>query len=86
MQSGETRPWKIVHDIPLFDDQHGEMRVTRTIDTPLTQCKEVVFTVDSGQHDRSLFTTDACRNSGGWKWASAEPAVARWGYFQHVAY
>jgi hypothetical protein len=87
MQPGQLRAWKIVHDIPLFDDEHGEMQIVRDISTPLTQCKEVVFTVESGAPPhpaRALYTTDACRNTGGWKWASAEPAVERWGYFQHI--
>ncbi len=87
MHPGETRPWRIVHTIPLFDDEHGEMQVTRTIDTPLTQCKEVVFSVDSGAPVRHvLYTTDACRNASGWKWAAAEPAVPRWGGFQRISY
>lgn len=89
MGVGETRSWKIVHDIPLFDDQHGEVKVTRLIDTPLAQCKEVLFTVDEGSAPklrRSLYTTDACRNTRGWKWAQAEPATERWGYFQHISH
>lgn len=87
MGVGETRSWEIVHDIPLFDDERGQMQVVRTIDTPLTQCKEVLFTVDEGTASklrRRLYTTDACRNARGWKWAQAEPAVERWGYFQHI--
>ena len=89
MAVGETRDWKIVHDIPMFDDEHGQMQVVRTIDTPLTQCKEVVFTVDDGKAPhlaRTGYDTDACRNTGGWKWAQAEPAVERWGYFQHISH
>ncbi len=88
MQPGETRQWKIVHDIPMFDDEHGEMRVVRSIDTPLAQCKEVLFTVDQGRAPhlrRTPFVTGACRDSNGWKWAEAEPATERWGYFQHIA-
>jgi hypothetical protein len=89
MQIGETRNWKIVHDIPEFDDEHGQMQVTRVIDTPLTQCKEVLFTVDEGQGAklrRVLYTTDACHSLHGWKWAAAEPAVERWGYLQHISH
>lgn len=89
MQPGETRDWKIVHEIPMFDDEHGTMQVVRLIDTPLTQCKEVIFTVDEGKGPRlrrALYTTDACRNTRGWKWAEAEPAVERWGYLQHISY
>jgi hypothetical protein len=89
MDVGEMRSWKIVHDIPMFDDEHGQMQVVRTIDTPLTQCKEVLFTVDEGSGSklrRALYTTDACRNTRGWKWAQAEPATERWGYFQHIGH
>ena len=89
MQPGEARDWKIVHDIPMFDDEHGTVQVVRLIDTPLTQCKEVLFTVDEGggpRLRRTLYTTDACRNTRGWKWAEAEPAVERWGYLQHISH
>lgn len=89
MQVGETRPWKIVHDIPLFDDEHGEMQVVRSIDTPLAQCREVLFTVDEGrpQHlRRTPYTTDACLDTRGWSWAEAEPATERWGRFQHISH
>ncbi len=89
MDVGETRSWKIVHDIPMFDDEYGEIKVTRLIDTPLTQCKEVLFTVAEGSAPklrRTLYTTDACHNTRGWKWAQAEPATERWGYFQHISH
>lgn len=89
MPPGQARPWKIVHDIPMFDDEHGEMAVVRLIRTPLTTCKEVLFTVDHGQGvrlRRHLYTTDACLDSVGWKWAEAEPATERWGYFQHISH
>jgi hypothetical protein len=87
MDVGQTRDWAIVHDIPLFDDEHGQVAVTRVIDTPLTACKEVVFTVNTGSGEtlrRTVFTTDACRDTRGWKWAEPEPAVPRWGYLQHI--
>jgi hypothetical protein len=89
MQPGESRPWKIVHDIPMFDDEHGRMQVVRAIDTPLVQCKEVLFTVDSGRgaHEKRVpYVTDACHDTKGWKWAAAEPATERWGYFQHISH
>lgn len=88
MQPGEKRPWKIVHDIPMFDDEHGEMQVVRSIDTPIAQCKEVLFTVEQGHAprlQRTPFVTGACRDSNGWKWAEAEPATERWGYLQRLA-
>ena len=63
--------------------------VVRAIDTPLVQCKEVLFTVDSGRgaHEKRVpYVTDACHDTKGWKWAAAEPATERWGYFQHVSH
>ncbi len=89
MQPGQVRAWKIVHDIPLFDDEHGEMQVVRSIDTPIAQCREVLFTVEHGRGAhlrRKPFVTDACHDTVGWRWAAAEPAVERWGYFQHISH
>ena len=89
MQPDQVRPWKIVHDIPMFDNEHGEMQVVRVIDTPLVQCKEVLFTVDTGHGahlKRVPYVTDACHDTKGWKWAAAEPATERWGYFQHISH
>jgi hypothetical protein len=84
MNIGERRPWKIEHDIPI-GNEHGEVEVTRTISTPLTLCKELVFSVDSGSGDelkRELYATQACQQGDRWKWALAEPTVARWGALQ----
>ncbi len=41
--------------------------------------------VDEGKGEdmtRAWFTSDICKQAETWKWASAEPAVARWGYLQ----
>jgi hypothetical protein len=89
MQSGQIKDWKIVHDIPMFDDEHGTMEVTRDIDTSLVECKEVLFTVDTGKGDhlkQTPYITSACLDGDRWRWAEAEPAVARWGYFQHISH
>ena len=74
----------IKHTVPI-DDEHGSLRVVRTIDSPLALCKEVVFSVDEGEGDkrkRTRFTTSICKQAEAWKWASAEPAVERWGFLQ----
>ena len=77
---GEPRPWQIRHAIPI-GNARGELAVVREYTTPLTTCREVVFSVEDG--DRlSLFTTSLCRQATRWKWAAAEPAVARWGFLQ----
>ncbi len=84
MQVGDRRPWKIEHDIPI-GNEHGEVQVTRTITTPLTSCKELIFSVESGSGEdvkRAWYTTEACQNGARWKWALAEPTTERWGSLQ----
>ena len=77
---GGTRPWQIRHSIP-FGNENGDLAVVREFTTPLTTCREVVFSVADGDRP-SLFTTSLCRQATRWKWAAAEPAVARWGFLQ----
>jgi hypothetical protein len=62
----------------------GEVRVVRLIDTPLTTCKELLFSVEhAGDRPRvDWFSTTACRNGDAWQWAGVEPAVERWGNLQ----
>lgn len=84
---GQTTSWKVAYIIPFFANHHGELQILRNIDTPLTTCKQVLFTFDTGKPPhlhRTPFTTDICHDTEGWKWAEAEPAIARWGYFQHI--
>lgn len=83
---GTEQPWKIEHAIP-YGNQQGTVRVLRVIDSPLTQCKEALFSVQESESDgkaatASWFVTTACLRQGQWKWAGAEPAVARWGNLQ----
>ncbi|SFB80536.1 hypothetical protein [Collimonas sp. OK412] len=81
---GQARKWAIVHQIA-YGNEHGEVRVTRLIDTPLALCKEVLLSVDSGtgvELKRAWYTASACRSDDVWKWAVAEPAVERWGSLQ----
>ncbi|HVY15141.1 MAG TPA: hypothetical protein VHB27_07940 [Rhodopila sp.] len=84
MPMGAEADWKIEHTIPI-GDEHGRLRIVRDIDTQLATCREIAFSVDSGKGDKrkgSWFVGDICRQAAQWKWASAEPAVARWGYLQ----
>jgi hypothetical protein len=84
MQPGAQRPWAVRHIVPI-GDEHGEVAVVRAIDTPLTVCKELVFSVESGSGaalTRHWYTTDACRDGDHWKWSLAEPATERWGPLQ----
>jgi hypothetical protein len=80
MNVGDRRPWKIEHTIPI-GNEHGEVEVTRAISTPLTLCKELLFSVESRDH-RAWYTTEACRQGEHWNWALAEPATERWGSLQ----
>lgn len=86
MAPGESRPWRIAHGLPFgYSDADGQLQVTRVIDTPLASCREVLFSVAGGKPEappEGLFVATACRQAEGWKWASAEPAVDRWGALQ----
>lgn len=86
LQPGQFQSWKISYTIPFLLDEHGEVTVLRTVHSPLTTCKEVAFTVVAGRKPdsaRAVYVTSACQESGGrWRWAEAEPAIARWGFLQ----
>jgi uncharacterized protein YceK len=89
---GGVGPWRVSHEIPIEDNQHGEITVTRDItpavpagDEPAFVCKEIIFSVDTLQHrqpHRNFYTADVCRDGAVWKWATAEPATERWGALQ----
>jgi hypothetical protein len=81
---GVVRPWAIEHAIPI-GDEHGEVQVARVISTPLAVCEEIVFTVAPNKDPRPddpRYVATTCHQADGWRWASAEPAVARWGFLQ----
>jgi hypothetical protein len=82
LPNGGEGAWAIHHTIPI-GNEHGDLWVVDTIDTPIATCKEAVFTVIEGAHvPPSWYTVDVCRDPKGWKWATAEPAVERWGFLQ----
>ncbi|WP_244220885.1 hypothetical protein [Paraburkholderia aromaticivorans] len=84
MPVGETRPWAVKHTLPI-ENGHGQVRVTRAFGSALALCKEFVFSVQDGDSPNAhedWYTASACQQDKGWKWASAEPAVARWGTLQ----
>jgi hypothetical protein len=79
-----TAPWQVKHFLPL-ENGRGQVRVTRAFDTALAHCKEFVFSVMDGDGPNApawWFVANACQQDQGWKWASAEPAVTRWGALQ----
>lgn len=77
---GGSDTWRIKHAIPVENGQ-GEVRVTRAFASALALCKEFVFSVQDGDAAQ-WFTASTCRDARGWQWASAEPAVERWGTLQ----
>src|SRR3712207_8041195 len=44
----DALPIWVRHDLPIGNKQ-GEVRVLRAVETPLTQCREVLFSVASGE-------------------------------------
>ena len=82
---GAVAPWSIAHDVPIEDDEQGEVTVSRTLGTDAFACKEIVFSVDTLEHKqpvRAFYTATVCRDGERWKWATAEPATERWGSLQ----
>ncbi len=83
--AGAVGPWSVSHDVPIEDDEHGQVAVVRALGNPAIACKEIVFSVDT-MHDhqprRAFYTATVCQDGAQWKWASAEPATERWGSLQ----
>jgi hypothetical protein len=82
---GVVGHWSVVHNIPVEDDEHGDLVVTRLVGSIDFTCKEIVFSVDTVETKvphRAFYTAMVCRDGEAWKWASAEPATARWGSLQ----
>jgi hypothetical protein len=81
---GETRPWRVKHTLPV-ENGHGDVRVLREFSSALADCKEFAFSVvdgdETGAH-QDWFIATTCKQPAGWRWASAEPAVERWGTLQ----
>ncbi|SAK50018.1 putative lipoprotein [Caballeronia hypogeia] len=84
---GAVAPWKIVHSVPIEEDEKGRVTVSRTISSGALDCKEIVFSVDRDATkdrpaDSAFYVASVCRDGNKWKWASAEPATPRWGALQ----
>jgi hypothetical protein len=85
LQPGIIGHWNVSHRIPIEDDEHGDLVVTRLIGSADFHCKEIVFSVDTREKKvdhRAFYTATVCQDGAAWKWASAEPATARWGALQ----
>ena len=82
LPQGGAAYWRIRHTIPIGNEK-GEVWVTRVVDTSLTTCRDIVFSV--AEHPPGLpswYFSTICHDTGGWDWAMAEPAVPRWGFLQ----
>lgn len=80
----ESRTWRVKHWLPI-ENGHGRVRVTRAFATPLADCKEFLFSFTHGDGNSAheqWYAARACQQGARWKWADAEPAVARWGNLQ----
>jgi hypothetical protein len=90
LPEGAAGVWSVSHDIPIENDEHGALVVTRMIAARPTSglgftCKEIVFSVDRGagtEFRQGFYTATVCLDGTRWKWASAEPATERWGSLQ----
>lgn len=78
---GAAGPWRVKHSLPL-GNEHGRLQVVRAIPNPLAACRQVLFSVEEKGEPPAWYDVDICQQQDGWKWASAEPAVARWGFLQ----
>ncbi|MDM0105246.1 hypothetical protein QTH97_09910 [Variovorax sp. J22R24] len=83
MAVGERLPWEVRHPVP-YGNKQGEVTVVREFTTPLAACKEAAFSVEDIDAEPTTpspvrFVTTACHGANGWKWATAEPSVFRWG-------
>lgn len=82
---GAVAQWRVVHDVPIEANEHGEVTVTRALGNADFACKEIVFSVDHAAKrgtTREFYTAAVCRDGAHWKWATAEPATERWGALQ----
>ena len=84
---GAIAPWSVTHSVPIEDDEHGRVTVSRTISAGALDCKEIVFSVDQTATENvpassAFYVASICRDRDNWKWASAEPATERWGALQ----
>jgi hypothetical protein len=81
LPEGGAAPWRIRHDIPL-GNEHGEVRIVRLIASSFVHCREIAFSVEDEPAPPAWYMASICKQTAGWKWASAEPAVERWGNLQ----
>ncbi len=75
---GEAAPWQVTDRLPLTG-RAGTVEVARAFGEAIP-CKDIVFTV---AEETDIYAATICRQGDGpWRWATAEPAVHRWGTLQ----
>lgn len=82
---GGVGAWETDHTVPVEGNERGQVAVSRVISAGALECKEIVFSVDTGRDEklrRGFYLAAVCRDGERWKWASAEPATERWGSLQ----
>ncbi|MGI4812069.1 MAG: hypothetical protein ACRYG5_16350 [Janthinobacterium lividum] len=82
---GQVGNWASHHTSRLEPDEQGEVTVSRLLGDAALSCKEIVFSIDTApKHvpQKAFYVATICRDGQMWKWASAEPAVERWGNLQ----
>lgn len=83
---GEVSEWAVIHSLPIESDAQGKVTVSRLIGGANLSCKEIVFSVVAmnapAETPHAYYVTTICDDRGQWRWASAEPATARWGSLQ----
>lgn len=78
---GDVIEWEIKRSVPIANEK-GSVQVVRDIPNALVPCREVLFITET-KEGRSGYMASICQHSGGsWRWATAEPAIARWGGLQ----
>lgn len=84
---GEIADWQVDHALPLEPDAYGRVTVSRLIGGLGLNCKEIVFSAvakksSSPEQEQAFYVSTICEDGAVWRWASAEPATARWGSLQ----
>ena len=78
---GDIVSWEVTRTIPVGRER-GRLQILRDIPNALTPCREVLFTVETDVVTQA-YVASICRYGDGyWRWATAEPAVYRWGALQ----
>lgn len=77
--------WSVSHDVPIENDERGQVVVSREFGAMGFRCKDIVFSVDTQTKqalDRQFYTATICSDGKAWRWATAEPTTRRWGDLQ----